>query len=127
MSNTAKYYSIKAYEWLSPTGDASKLLVRYSIADDDQGAQNSKDLSTVIKISRNTARDVQGETDRAKLIVTYLKEKVEDAIKKGNELPPELTVTSYDKNFPTKPNAIELRLGEWHKVTIERKMGFLSS
>lgn len=130
MSNITKYYSIKSYEWLLPTGDASKLLVRYSTADDDQGVQNSKDFSIVIGLYRNRKRDakLKDKTDKAKLIISFLKERIENAIMNAAELPSDkMEITSYTKDFPTNPDVIELRLGEWHKVVIERKMGFLSS
>ena len=111
------------------TGDADKLLVRYSTADDGQGVQNRKDTSIVIALARNVTGDAQlkDETDKVKLMVAYLKGKIESAIMNANGLPSGITVTSYDKDFPTNPEQIELRLGEWQSVLIERKMGFLSS
>lgn len=128
MSTTSKYYSINSYEWLLPTGDASKLLVHYSTADDDQDIQNRKDSSIVIRLSRNLIRDAQlDETNKAKLIVAFLKSKIEGALISANDLPSEMIIMSYDKDFPTDPDKIELRLGDWQSVIIEKTMGFLPS
>jgi len=46
MSNKVKSYAINSYEWLMPTGDASKILILYSIAEDGQANQDVKNLST---------------------------------------------------------------------------------
>jgi hypothetical protein len=129
MSNRVKYYAIKSYEWLLPTGDASKILISYSIADDDQGIQNAKDLSIVINLYRDAKRDaaLKNKANKAKVIIAYLREEIKKAIICGSELSSEMTITSYDNKIPTNPDILELRLGEWNMVIIERKMGFLSS
>jgi hypothetical protein len=129
MSNKVKYYSIKSYEWLLPTGDASRILILYSIADDDQGKQNRKDLSIVIRLSRDAKRDaaLKDETNKAKVIIAFIREAIKKAVINGTELPSEMSITSYDNSLPTNPDNIELRLGEWDKVIVEKKMGFLSS
>ncbi len=126
MSNKMSFYSIKSYEWLLPTGDASKILAYFSIADDDQGIQNNKDMSIVINLYRNAKRDaaLKDKTNKAKVIIAYLREAIENAIINGSELPSEMTITSYDKKIPTNPETIELNLGTWEKVIIERKFGF---
>ena len=128
MSNKVKSYAINSYEWLMPTGDASKILIRYSIADDEQDNQSVKELSIVIQLSRNAEGNlsIENEDDKAKVIIAYLREEIKKAIINGSELSSEMTITSYD-NMPTNPDIIELRLGDWDKVTIERKMGFLPS
>jgi hypothetical protein len=129
MSKTEKYYRIEAYEWLQPTGDACKLLVRYSRADDNQGVQNRKDSSIVVKLSRNViiGAQLEDDADKAKVIIDFLKGKIEGSIRNGNDLRSEMTITSYDSDFSTNPQNIVLSLGEWHSVIIERKIGFLSS
>ena len=129
MSNKVKSYAINSYEWLMPTGDASKILILYSIADNEQGNQNTKDLSIVINLSRSVERDLsfQGENDKAKVIIAYLREEIKKAMMSNSQLSSEITITSYNNQLPTNPSIIELRLGEWDKVIIERKMGFLSS
>lgn len=129
MTNAAKFYLIDSYEWLTPTGDANKLLIRYSIADDDQGKQNRRDSNIVIKLSRNLIKEKQfrDETYMVKVVVAYLKAKIETAIRNSNQLPSEMSITTYDSDFIDRPNNIEPRFGEWCRVTIERKIGFLSS
>jgi len=128
MSNRVNYYAIKSYEWLLPTGDASKILISYSSANDEQGKQNVKDLSIVIKLYRDRNRDavLKNKANKAKVIIAYLREEIKNAIINGSELSSEITITSHDK-IPTNPGIIELRLGEWDKIIIERKMGFLST
>jgi hypothetical protein len=127
MTSKVKFFAIKSYEWLLPTGDASKILVNYSIADDDQVGQNARDYSIVIKFARSAQRGAfpNNDNNKAKVIIAYLREEIRKAIISESELLSELTITSYDKGIPTNPEVIELRLGEWEKVIIERKMGFL--
>ena len=129
MPNKVKSYVINSYEWLMPTGDANKILILYSISDNEQGNQNVKDLSIVIKLSRTAETNLaaKNEIDKAKVIIAYLREKIEEAIINGTELPSEMPITSYDNSFPANPNILELRLGEWNKVIIKRNMGFSSS
>ena len=111
-----------------PTGDASKILISYSSANDEQGKQNVKDLSIVIKLYRDRNRDavLKNKANKAKVIIAYLREEIKKAIINGSKLSSEITITS-DNKIPTNPDIIELRLGEWDKVIIERKLGFLSS
>lgn len=134
MSNKVKYYAVKSYEWLLPTGDASKILVLYSIADDDQGIQNAKDLSMVINLSRTAEiglvkrnASLGNKTNQEKILIEYLRGEIKKAIISGSELSSEMTITSYENKIPTNPAIIELRLGEWEKIIIDRKFGFLSS
>jgi hypothetical protein len=129
MSKIKKYYQIESYEWLQPTGDACKLLVRYSTADDNQGIQNRKDSSIVANISRNAmlGASLEDDEDSAEVIIIFLKEKIEGAIRNGNNPPATMTITSYDSELSPNPQNTVAKLGEWYCVTIERKMGFLSS
>ncbi|MCI0521640.1 MAG: hypothetical protein L0Z70_15455 [Chloroflexi bacterium] len=129
MSKTEKYYRIESHEGLQPTGDADKLLVRYSTADDNQGVHNRKDTSIVVTLSGSAIKGAQMEDDtvKAKAIIACLKGRIEGAIRAGVDLPSEMAITSYDSDFSSNPGNIELRLREWHRVIIERKMGFLLS
>lgn len=129
MSKLEKYYQIESYEWLQPTGDACRLLVRYSTADDNQGVQNRKDSSIVANLSRSAilGASLEDDADKAKVIIAFLKRKIEGAIKNGNSLPSTMTITSYDSELSPNPQKTVLRLGEWYSIAIERKMGFLSS
>jgi hypothetical protein len=134
MPNQGNFFSVKSFEWLTPTGDGSKVLIVYLIADDDLGIQNLKDFSVVINFSRNAEMKLINENaslanknNQIKVIVEFLKSEIRDAIIKGEKLAKEITITSYTNLIQINPNIIELRLGEWEEVNIIRKIGFLSS
>jgi hypothetical protein len=82
----------------------------------------------VVNLSRNAiiGAQLEEDTDKAKAIIVYIEGRIERAIKNGRNLPSEMTITSYASDFLTNPDNIELSLGEWHSVIVEREIGFLS-
>ncbi len=129
MSKTEKCYRIDSYEWLQPTGDASRLLVRYSIADNSQGDQNRQEAHIEVNLSETAIQvnHLEDSDEQVKAIVSFVKGQIEDALKEGKKLPSEMTITTYNADFSVNPDREELNIGRWHCVTIERKMGFLPS
>jgi hypothetical protein len=134
MTNQGNFFSIKSFEWLTPTGDGSKILILYCVADDDQGIKNLKDLSVVINLSRNAEMKLINENatlanknNQIKVIIEFLRSEIKDSIIKGDNLAKEITITSYTNLIQTNPDLVEFRLGEWEGVNNVRKMGFLST
>lgn len=134
MTNQGIFFSVKSYEWLPPTGDGSKILILYLIADNDQGIQNQKDLSVVINFSRNAEiklinqnAALANKNNQIKAIIEFVSSEIKDSIIKGGNLAKEITITSYTNLIQTNLDLLELRLGEWEEVKNVRKMGFLSS
>ena len=128
MSTKTKYYAINSCELLASTGNASKIEIKYAIADDKQGTQNLEELNIVMNVSYSVVMAEQLKNKTAMFAVAYLREKIEKALENGEITPKEdISITSYDKNFPKIPDVIDMRLEEWFEVVvIDKPMGFLS-
>lgn len=124
MSKTEKSYRIDSYEPLQPNGDASKFLVRYTKADNEQCTENLKEASVIIRLSGSAIgiAKLDNVFEQAKVVTSFLEGKIEDSMKKSDELPSEMLITSDD--LPAIPHHAELYIGVCHTVIIERKMGF---
>jgi hypothetical protein len=129
-----RFFSIKSFEWLIPTGDGSKILFIFSTANDVQGTQNLEELSVIIHFSRNAEIKLINENalnakkdNQIRVIIEFLRSEIRDAIIKSNKLANEINITSYTNFIHTNPELIELRLGEWEEVNFVRKMGFLQN
>ncbi len=127
MSKSYKYFSVTKYEWLQPTGDASRIIFYYSIADDELGKSNRLDRSVIVKLSRNAEikASLEKEREKATSVFKYIQNRIRDTILKNDELPSEITITSYEDDFPPSMDEIGIVLGKWEEVVIENKIGFL--
>jgi len=61
----------------------------------------------------------------AKAIILYIQNEIERSIIRKGELPPEITITSYEKEFPPNVMDLDFELGKWKEIVIESKFGFL--
>jgi hypothetical protein len=127
MSKGYKYFSITDYEWLQSTGDASRIIINYSIADDVNGTINRLDKYIIVKLSRNAEMEASFDSlaDKAEAIIAFIQNKIEAAIIENNELPSEITITTYENGFPPNIDDIDLAIEKWKEVVIEKRIGFL--
>jgi len=127
MSSKYIYYSISDYEWLEPTGDASRLMINYSIANDIDRSMNREDKYIIAKLSLSAAvfAGLDNSSDKLVAIIGYIKNKLESALKSRGELPQKIFITSHDEDFPPNVDEIDFNIEDWNRVVIERGYGFV--
>lgn len=130
MSKIVKSFAIISYEWLQSTIDGKMLLIKYSIADDENGTKNLMQHSVVVKISRNVIADVTKTIQPkivdeylAKYIIEFIREEIRKTLRNGNELSDEIAITSYNKLLEISLKN-ESRLSEWEIVEMTSPFGF---
>lgn len=127
MSSKYTFYSITDYEWLEPTGDASRLVINYSIADDIDGSMHQVDKYIIAKLSLSAEvlAGLDNPSDKVVAIVGYIKNKLESALKDRDELPTEMAINSYDEDFPPNIDVMRFNIEDWNRVEIDRGFGFV--
>lgn len=125
MSSKYTFYSITDYEWLEPTGDASRLLISYSIAEDIDGSINREDKYIIanLSLSAEVLAGLDHPSEKVVAIIGHIKNKLESALKNRAVLPVEIEIDSYDEDFPPDIDAIEFNMEDWNRIEIERGFG----
>lgn len=127
-------------EWLPHMGDYDKLLVRFSISDDEQKDVAGKIVSeqqyiVTVKLTRSLLAfwvkknpELSDRSNIEKILLQYATEKIRESVKSGGNIlsEEELLLDTYANFTPPNPATIQVSFGRPEEIEVERKFGFLS-
>jgi hypothetical protein len=134
--SSAKLLTFLSHEWLPKTGDATKLLVKYSITDaevepgPDEKAR-TQDYDAVLTlagsaetmwISRNP--DLEETANLRKALLEHLRSNIKNALEHRRQLPSgDIRITS-DQNPSPPAFGMQIQLGKPERINVKRRLGF---
>lgn len=116
-----KYCAVRSYEPLPPTGDASKALIHYGIADEIPGAESAPDLTVIAILHRDPSRDaaLANQADKGRIVGAYVQGQLKKAVASGGKLPHELVITR-DDQLTVDVGSLDFEFGQWRQILVAK-------
>lgn len=134
-----KMITLESAEWLPKLADYRKLLVRYSVVDQDDfnlgqdlpGAQRELTVSlsgTAYALWVYGDPRLLDDANLEKVLREFAFRKIKQKVESGDEPTiDQISITSHTNEKPASLGAIGIELGVPQEVTIERELGFYTS
>ncbi|OGO35553.1 MAG: hypothetical protein A2W35_21590 [Chloroflexi bacterium RBG_16_57_11] len=129
-----KLLTLESCEWLPSLGDYDKLLIQFSISEEEQ-KDATKQYIVIVKLTRSLLTfwvkknpELSDRSNIEKVLLQYATEKIRERVKNSGTIlsEEELLLDTSAQFTPPSPATIQVPFGQPEEIVVERKFGFPS-